>query len=488
MFTIPRGSCFLVTATLAAWLSSAAPAQSSAIVVKNSGVANELSFDGVNSFRSTANAVVGTKGFQVGAVQVAVWRELVAGNEVGYYAIRLADGSTHVVQADYTIAMHRAQFDPRVATPDFVGSDVGWDGETFIVQFETQSLAEYQDALRAAGAQVYDYVSNHAHLVRMTPGVKAAVEQLPFVRWIGPFHGEYKLDADSFAALQHGTLTTKRWYVQVFERGMVQKPLVAAKIRALGGAIDAIDPEGFRLQATLTPAQLRKVLGFDEVAAIDPWSMPEPDMNNARVVSGTNSLETLTGYSGEGVRGEVMDGGVRATHVDFQHNGGILQHGATSTDPWHGTSTTGIVFGNGTSNAMGRGVLPDGNIVAGVYYNLVGFGGSTSRYTHTAEIVNPLLPYQCVFQSNSWGSSLTTSYTTTSAEMDDIILINDVLILNSQSNASSQSSRPEAWAKNVVSIGGINHNDNLNKGDRSEERRVGKECRRLCRSRWSPYH
>ena len=25
-------------------------------------------------------------------------------------------------------------------------------------------------------------------------------------------------------------------------------------------------------------------------------------------------------------------------------------------------------------------------------------------------------------------------------------------------------------------------------GDRSEERRVGKECLRLCRSRWSPYH
>jgi hypothetical protein len=23
---------------------------------------------------------------------------------------------------------------------------------------------------------------------------------------------------------------------------------------------------------------------------------------------------------------------------------------------------------------------------------------------------------------------------------------------------------------------------------RSEERRVGKECRRVCRSRWSPYH
>ena len=28
----------------------------------------------------------------------------------------------------------------------------------------------------------------------------------------------------------------------------------------------------------------------------------------------------------------------------------------------------------------------------------------------------------------------------------------------------------------------------LKLNDRSEERRVGKECLRLCRSRWSPYH
>ena len=29
---------------------------------------------------------------------------------------------------------------------------------------------------------------------------------------------------------------------------------------------------------------------------------------------------------------------------------------------------------------------------------------------------------------------------------------------------------------------------NTNSKMRSEERRVGKECERLCRSRWSPYH
>ena len=30
--------------------------------------------------------------------------------------------------------------------------------------------------------------------------------------------------------------------------------------------------------------------------------------------------------------------------------------------------------------------------------------------------------------------------------------------------------------------------DTVRASGRSEERRVGKECLRLCRSRWSPYH
>ena len=37
--------------------------------------------------------------------------------------------------------------------------------------------------------------------------------------------------------------------------------------------------------------------------------------------------------------------------------------------------------------------------------------------------------------------------------------------------------------------GGLNISKlSFSKDARSEERRVGKECLRLCRSRWSPYH
>ena len=38
----------------------------------------------------------------------------------------------------------------------------------------------------------------------------------------------------------------------------------------------------------------------------------------------------------------------------------------------------------------------------------------------------------------------------------------------------------------AIAAGIVNEKDAII--DRSEERRVGKECLRLCRSRWSPYH
>ena len=40
----------------------------------------------------------------------------------------------------------------------------------------------------------------------------------------------------------------------------------------------------------------------------------------------------------------------------------------------------------------------------------------------------------------------------------------------------------------VAKLGGLHRFMGWNRPLRSEERRVGKECRALCRSRWSPYH
>jgi uncharacterized protein (DUF1015 family) len=46
----------------------------------------------------------------------------------------------------------------------------------------------------------------------------------------------------------------------------------------------------------------------------------------------------------------------------------------------------------------------------------------------------------------------------------------------------------DPYSREVYEKAAVNLKKMLDAGVRSEERRVGKECRRLCRSRWSPYH
>ena len=46
----------------------------------------------------------------------------------------------------------------------------------------------------------------------------------------------------------------------------------------------------------------------------------------------------------------------------------------------------------------------------------------------------------------------------------------------------------QAIGASTRKICALNEGDALADFARSEERRVGKECLRLCRSRWSPYH
>ena len=84
---------------------------------------------------------------------------------------------------------------------------------------------------------------------------------------------------------------------------------------------------------------------------------------------------------------------------------------------------------------------------------------------HSLELVDPLGPYRAVFQTSSVGSTRTTEYTTISAEMDDILMAADLLATQSQSNAGNTQGRPEAWAKNIVSVGGVNHYDTLTTAD-----------------------
>ncbi len=362
-------------------------------------------------------------------------------------------------RTSYEILLRYDSFDPAVrlpAIPDALAAPAAGDAgdeRIEIVQFITQPLPEYREAIRGLGGQVLQYLAHHAHLVRMTPAVGAQVRQLPFVRWVGPYHPAYRLEP-ALLDPAGGIPARARYNIMLFEPGPGPKAAVAARIAAIGGTVNRPDAGKQLLEATLAPQQLIQVAAWNEVLYIDRWSPYGTDMNLAREITGANYVEGITGFSGQGVRGEVIDAGFNLGHGDLQ-SPPLLLHTPADVHS-HGAATSGILFGDGTFNPIARGMLPDAQGIAAdadvVFTGL-------PRYDHTAQLRQS--PWFAVFQSSSVGNVQVTEYTTISADTDAMLFDFDVLHCQSQSNTGDQSSRPQAWAKNIVSVGGIRHMDTL---------------------------
>jgi serine protease AprX len=420
--------------------------------------AASLGLRSVGELRGRSSAADGVEeiSFNTSKAKAFVWTErLPNGSALPFFAVSLdGENLAKVATVDNELKLRYATFDPLVDTPvlpeGFAAESQQGRG-AYIVQFKTQALDEYRSGLRAEGADIFTYLPNNAYIVQMDSSALLKVSSLPYVRWVGRYQPAYKLDEQLLGGLVSDELKTARYNIMLLERGPRMQSKLAGEIVSKGGEIHLTQDEGFRIEATLSPAQLADALRSEDVLFIDEWSAPENDMDVVRTVGGANFVETTLGFRGEGVRAEVMDNGLRQTHGDFNSGLAPLIHNSanTSEPSNHGSSTYGINFGRGTTNPAGRGMLPEAQGIFADYDFL------SNRYTHTAQLNQS--PYFAVYQSNSWGSSLTTAYTTISAEMDDILFVNDFLLLNSQSNAGSQQSRPQAWAKNVVSIGGIRH-------------------------------
>jgi serine protease AprX len=385
------------------------------------------------------------------------------GKELDLFAISL-DGETlaKVAVADRLVRLRFAEFDPleNVPPPPDRLADEGDSGKTaYIVQFQTQALEEFRVELGSVGAEIFTFLPSNSYIVQMDAAAAKNIAAKPYVRWVGRYQPAYRLDEELLSGLVKDTLQPGRFNVTLLGRGSMMQERLAGEIVAMGGTIHAAIPEGFRIEATLTPEQLRMVAKNEDVLFIDRWSPPETDMDLVRSTGGANFMESTAGFTGIGVRAEIMDNGLRQTHNDFQSGLAPLIHNSPNTDEPanHGTSTFGIMFGRGTSNPAARGMLPNAQGIFGDFSFLA------NRYTHTSRLNQS--PYYAVLQSNSWGNGLTANYNSYSAELDDILFLNDILILHSQSNDGTRNSRPEAWSKNVVSVGGIVHSNTASFAD-----------------------
>lgn len=366
-----------------------------------------------------------------------------------------------------SIRFKRGSFDPLTSSAR-TASNLGEAG-VYLVQFQSRPGQAEHQRLKALGGKVHHYVPDNALVVRFPAGASLQAAGLAGVRWVGPLTAEDRLASSLQESGKRKTLAAgaaaggeaKRYSILLFERDEASRKAVAQRIRELGGQVHMAGPRGRLLDATLTPSAMRQLALASEVQFIEPWSAPSSDEVLYRDLGGANVVETesVAHYKGEGVNGEVMDGGFFTTHQEFLARPPRL-HGTNGSDTSHGTAVGSIVFASGVNTAA-RGILPMGNAIFAAYPQLASGG----RYAHTQELVNPTGTYRAVFQTNSWGSALTTEYTAISADMDDMIFDLDLLLTQSQSNDGTRNSRPQAWAKNVVSIGGVRGYGTASKAD-----------------------
>jgi len=334
------------------------------------------------------------------------------------------------------------------AVPAFLRSEGA--ERLWIVQFAGTPGQENRDTLVASGAQVHGYLPDNSYVVRMPQSAVGPVSALPAIRWVGRYHAAYRLDPVLSTALQGGDLEAARYNMIVVDKHN-DKPALAAKIQGLGGVVDNEHQGSILFSATLTGAQLQKVAHLDEVLWIDAWSPAEEDVDNARIQGGANYVESQAGYSGATLNLHIYEG-IDTNHPAF--SGPVIPVNSSSASTGHGTNTAGIVFGDGTGNPQFRGFAPDCGKFFTNYSSV-----STSRWQVFSDLVNI---HDVSHTTASWGDARTYFYTSISAEADDIIFDHDLAWTQSQSNAGNQDSRPQAWAKNIFSVGGVRHGDNSN--------------------------
>ena len=371
-------------------------------------------------------------------------------------------GRTWTTQNEIDTKLHLrfGVFDPK--TPPVIpgGLLAKHDNRLFVVQFHTQIISEFRAALNGLGVELHHYLPSQSYLVRMDRSVITRVSRLPFVRCVMEYHTALRLDPDIIIGL--GKPAQKARYTIVLVDQRRDAVGLEARVVAIGATRETSANGGILFEATMSQKQMLEIANDDRVLFIEPSTPVQFDIDNARIQGGSNDLEILTDIKGIGMTGHISEG-VHATHTEFAAITGIrsapiaLFNGSSSS---HGTSTAGEIYARGASSLY-KGLMPNAQMT----YTNSSYASGNRRSMTASKQSNQ----QVMLDTASWGFARTLLYTSHSAEMDDIIFDYDMFITQSQSNAGSTSqpraSRPQAWAKNICSVGGFRHRNNSNAAD-----------------------
>src|SRR5437773_106368 len=303
----------------------------------------------------------------------------------------------------------------------------------FLVQFNNPLQPAWREQLRQMRVELVRYVPEDAFVAQFNGMSPGQVRRLDFVRWVGAYRSQHKLDA----RLKSEGNSKVRVLLSP-QASAKERALLRCSLRTLGHETRL--RFGNLLQGEVTPRQLSALADSDAVLWIEPAPKPKLlDEISSKIVggddlvAGTRTLTQQLGFDGSGVTVAVADTGLDngdaatmhpdlAGRVDaFLHYGSLTN---AADEHSHGTHVTGIIAGNAATGETdengalyGLGVAPAAHIVVQRVFDADGNDELPALETLTHDAVRA----GAVIGSNSWGDDVQGRYNLEAAEFDALV-------------------------------------------------------------------
>jgi uncharacterized repeat protein (TIGR01451 family) len=355
-----------------------------------------------------------------------------------------------------------------------------------IVQFDELPDDARRRQLEAHGVKLLGYLPDNAFFAAVPARVKGGDLQAARLRWLGAVYADDKVP-ERIRTQGLGVWALRapgKVDVRVSCFADVNLNDVSAAIAGLGGELIEAVAELHRITVTIPTAALNQVTALDEVRWVEEVPPPPKPQNDGSRLNVQADIVQSSPYdlSGSGVVLGIWDGGsVDPNHDDFV---GRITLGEAGTPDDHATHVAGTMAGSGAlSVARGgtagqwRGMAPAARMVSYDFYGNVITEHNPGINTHGI-----------VLSQNSWGfvvssllgnCSLYGNYSMLAPEFDAIVTglygrgINVVFAAGNERSSGDcglnngppnyvnyRCIGPPATAKNIISVGAINSDDN----------------------------
>lgn len=396
-------------------------------------------------------------------------RNLLA-EEEGAGAALSSPTELHLVVADFDPLVERVSLSPAFRTTT-------WDG-LFLIQFIGPTMPHWVDRVEAMGCDLVSYIPDYGYIAVMSKDARRSVVDLPYVRWVGPYHAGYRVSPDLWLDSE-----------PVLGLAVVAVDDPAGLAQAIvdrGGAVDSVGTKV--VQGLLPRASLLSLAKFRGIEWVEAWLEPElHNDNSARLIGGRQLVdgpwqnttkylwswndvtETYEGITGDGYIVSAADTGLDDDHPNLAGHLPSVNYvgGDPNIDTYgHGTHVLGTAAGFGVpypaDAALGIGiyigVAPEANVFSQDIFD-------GSAFFRNFDVIGKDASQRgAVVNSNSWGEYRGGQYTANELAYDTMVRDADptkpgdqaISFTFSSGNSGGSGDRSvgsPASGKNIITVG-----------------------------------